>query len=349
MKLSSFGFDLPEKLIAKYPAPSREEARLMVVERATGKISHHKFSDFPNFFNADDVLVLNNTKVAPIYFQGYKEKTGASISILLLRELDKENHLWDTLIDPARKIRVGNKLYFGDHELFAEVLDNTTSRGRTVRFVFDGSSKELHELFNQLGEPPVEPILKRPCEPIDRERYQTVFAEETGSVITPVAGLHFTKYILKLLELKDVKMSPITLHISYSSLGIVDAEDLEKYKLGSDAFSIPEETAQAVNKALENKKKVCAVDISSLQAIESSTSSIERLKSKEGFTNKFIRPPSIPRIANALLTNFYLPKSIPFVNSVGFGGYDLMTKKVYPTAIAEGYRFFVYGDALLIL
>lgn len=349
MKLSSFGFTLPEELIAKYPAPFREDARLMVVERATGKISHHMFSDITKFFNEEDVLVLNNTKVAPVYFNGHKEKTGAIISMLLLRELDTEYHLWDTIIDPARKIRVGNKLYFGNHDLIAEVVDNTTSRGRTIRFSFGGGRAALHALLDQLGQPPIRPILDRDAEPVDQERYQTVYATEKGSVVAPIGGLHFTEYLLKSLELKNVHMPTITLHISYNSLGPLDAEDLEKYKLGSEAYDIPVSTAQVINEALEKKKRVCAVDVSTMQALETSISSVKTLKPKRGWTNKFIRPPYTPKIANALLTNFYLPKSIPFVNTVGFGGYELIKKKVYPIAIEEGYRFFIYGDALLII
>ena len=268
MKLSSFGFTIPPKLIAKYPSPFREDARLMVVNRATGKISHHMFNDITNFFGEGDVMVMNNTKVAPVYFKGYKEKTGAMISMLLLRELDKEYYLWDTIIDPARKIRVGNKLYFGDHDLVAEVVDNTTSRGRTVRFAFEGSRDALHKILDSLGEPPIFPILEREAEDVDRERYQTIYGEEKGSVVAPVAGMHFTELIKKKLELKGVLTPKVTLHISYNSLGPLDAEDLEKYKLGSDAFNVPEETATQVNHALANNKKVCAVDISTLQALE---------------------------------------------------------------------------------
>lgn len=349
MKLSSFGFELPENLIARYPIPFREDARLMVVERATGKISHHKFSDIVNFFTTEDVLVLNDTKVAPVYFNGHKEKTGADINMLLLRELDTENYLWDTIIDPARKIRVGNKLCFGDHELVAEVVDNTTSRGRTVRFAFDGDCDALHNLLDKLGQPPIKPILHREAEPIDKERYQTVYAKKKGSVVAPIGGIHFTDYLLKSLELKDVRMPTITLHISYRSLGSLDAEDLEKYKLGSDAYEIPEETATIVNNALVKNKRVCAVGVSTLQALETAISSTTQLKSKRGWTNKFIRPPHTTQIANALLTTFYLPKSIPFINTAGFGGYKLIKEKVYPIAIEKGYRFFVYGDALLIL
>lgn len=349
MKLSSFGFELPKELIAKYPAPYREDARLMVVKRATGEISHHTFSSITKFFKPDDVLVLNDTKVSPVYFQGNKEKTGDAINMLLLRELDPSSFLWDTIIDPARKIRVGNELFFGNHDLVAEVVDNTTSRGRTVRFSFEGSNEELHTLLDQLGEPPIEPVLDRPAEPIDKERYQTVFAKNKGSVIAPLAGLHFTEYILKSLQLKNVHTPTVTLHISYNSLGQLDAEDLEKYKLGSDAFDIPPTTAAVVNKALDNGKKVCAVDVSTLQALESSISSIQRLKPKSGWSNTFIRPPYKLNIANALLTNFYPPKSIPFVNSAGFAGYKLLKEKVYPAAIAEGYQFGIYGSALLIL
>ena len=349
MKLSSFGFNLPNELIAKYPTPYREDARLMVVDRKTGKISHHKFSDIINFFTKDDVLVLNNTKVSSVYFKGYKEKTGAAITMLLLRELDKEERLWDTIIDPARKIRVGNKLYFGNHDVCAEVRDNTTSRGRTISLIFDGDDQALDKTLEQLGNPPIEYILNRPAEPIDKARYDTVYSSKKGSVISPIAGLHFSKIILKKLQVHDIHTPEITLHISYSNLAPLDAEDLAKYRLGDNAYEIPQTTADIINKALDKNKRICAVDLSTLQALETPISSINRLKYKKGWTNKFIRPPYTTKVANALLTNFYLPKSIPFVNTVAFGGYDLIKKKVYPTAIKEGYRFFVYGDALLIL
>lgn len=349
MKLSSFGFELPQELIANYPLPYREDARLMVVRRATGKISHHIFSDITTFFEKDDVVVLNNTKVSSIYFKGNKEKTGAAINMLLLRELNKEHFRWDTIIDPARKIRVGNKLYFGNHDLVVEVVDNTTSRGRTVRFAFEGSREELLKLLDQLGEPPIKPILQRKAQAIDKKRYQTVYASEPGSVVAPVGGFHFTEYILKSLQLKNVHTPKLTLHLGYNSLGPLDAEDLEKYKYDSDPYNIPPATADIVNQALDNKKKVCAVDVSTLQALETSISSTQRLNPRSGWSNTFIRPPYKTHIANALLTNFYLPKSIPFVNTAGFGGYKLIKEKVYPTAIAEKYRFFVYGDALLII
>ncbi|MEM7361985.1 MAG: S-adenosylmethionine:tRNA ribosyltransferase-isomerase, partial [Bacteroidota bacterium] len=315
MKLSSFGFELPKELIANYPIPYREDAKLMVVRRTTGQISHHIFNEITTFFSAGDVVVLNDTKVAPIYFKGNKEKTGASINMLLLRELSEEQFRWDTIIDPARKIRVGNKLYFGNHDLFVEVVDNTTSRGRTVRFAFEGSRDELLNLLDQLGNPPIKPILGRKAEPIDRERYQTVYASKPGSVVAPIGGFHFTEYILKSLELQNVHTPKLTLHLGCNSLGPLDAEDLEKYKHDSDPYDIPPATAEIVNQALDNKKKVCAVDVSTLQALESSISSTQRLKPKIGWSNTFIRPPYKPQIANALLTNFYSPKSIPFVNT----------------------------------
>lgn len=348
MKLSSFILNLPENLVAKYPPKYRENARLMVVHRSTGKIEHLVFSDIINFFKEGDALVLNDSKVFAARLYGYKERTEARIEAFLLRELNPKMHLWDTIINPARKIRVGNKLYFifGDYALVAEVIDNTTSRGRTVRFLFEGSSQEFHDNLEILGKTPLP--LKRKAEPLDKERYQTVYAKKTGSTLVPDGGLHFTPYILKLLELKDVKIPAITLHTSINTITPLAIQDLSRYTLNSEYYEITQSATEAINTTLEQKKKVCAVGVSTLKALESSIASEKQVKPIESWTNKFIHPPYKPQIVNALLTNFHLPNTTPFINTFAFGGYDLIMK-VYDVAIKEKYQFFVYGDALLIL
>lgn len=348
MKLSSFKFILPPQLIAKYPTTQREDARLMVVHKNTGKIEHRTFSDIVEYFKEDDALVLNDIKVFPGRLYGYKEKTGAHIEVLLLRELNSETHLWDVMIKPARKIRIGNKLHFGDHSLTAEVIDNTTSRGRTLKFGFEGDADTLHEVLNEIGATPLPTALKRKEEPLDRERYQTVYAKEIKGIVAPDGGLHFTPYILKYLELKDVKTPNMTLHLSFSALDPLDIQDLSRYTLKSVQYAISEQTAQTVNRALTNKKKVCAVGTPTFKALESSIANDGLLRPVQKWTNKFIYPPYTPKIVNALLTNFHLPQTIPFINTVAFGGHDLIMH-AYEVAIKEKYRFFVYGDALLIV
>lgn len=348
MKLSSFKFNLPPKLIASHPTENRDEARLMVINRATGKIEHKLFKDVLGYLAEDDTLVVNDAKVFAGLLYGSKEKTGAQIEVLLLRELNEEQRLWDTLVDPARKIRVGNKLFFGNGELVAEVLDNTTSRGRTLKFLFEGAPEELHSIIEQLGHTPLPKEIKRKTTPEDRVRYQTVYAQQTGAVVAPSAGLHFTPHLLKRLELQGTHIAPITLQIGLGSLRPVDVEDLTKYKVDSEFFSIGEATAQAVNQSLDKKKKVCAVGISTAKAMEASVSVAGRLKSKEEWTNKFIFPPYPFKVCTSLITNFHLPETTPLMTAAGFGGYDLMME-AYQTAIKEKYRFFVYGDAMLIL
>ncbi|WP_027303014.1 tRNA preQ1(34) S-adenosylmethionine ribosyltransferase-isomerase QueA [Rudanella lutea] len=347
MKLSEFRFDLPESLIAKYPA-ERGEARLMVVHRKTKQIEHKMFSDLLSYFDDGDVMVINNTKVFPARLYGNKEKTGAKIEVFLLRELNREMKLWDVLVDPARKIRVGNKLYFGDSDLVAEVIDNTTSRGRTIRFLFDGSHEEFMKAVDELGEMPLPREIKRETEDADRERYQTVFAEHVGAVAAPTAGLHFTKAMMKRMEIKGIHFAPITLHVGLGTFRQVDVEDLTKHKTDSENYAIPSDSAQIVNTALDAGKRVCAIGTTSLKAIESSVSANSRLKPVEGWTDRFIFPPYDFKIANALLTNFHLPESILIMMASAFGGHEFM-KEVYQTAIKEKYRFFSYGDAMLII
>ncbi|GAB3260726.1 tRNA preQ1(34) S-adenosylmethionine ribosyltransferase-isomerase QueA [Larkinella harenae] len=347
MKLSEFRFDLPQSLVALYP-PDRGEARLMVVDRKTKTIEHKQFSDILSYFDDGDVMVINNTKVFPARLYGNKEKTGAKIEVFLLRELNREMRLWDVLVDPARKIRVGNKLYFGDSDLVAEVIDNTTSRGRTIRFLFEGSHEEFMKAIDELGETPLPREIKRKTEDADRDRYQTIFAQHIGAVAAPTAGMHFTKTIMKRMEIKGIHFAPITLHVGLGTFRTVDVEDLTKHKTDSENYSITDPAATIVNEALEKGKRVCAVGTTSLKAIESSVSANGRLKPVDGWTDRFIFPPYDFKIANALLTNFHLPESILIMMTSAFGGYDLI-KQAYEVAIQEKYRFFSYGDAMLIL
>jgi S-adenosylmethionine:tRNA ribosyltransferase-isomerase len=349
MKLSDFKFEVPKKLISLYPTENRDESRLMVVHRATGVIEHKVFKDIINYFEEGDVFVTNNTKVFPARLYGNKEKTGAKIEVFLLRELNRDLRLWDVLVDPARKIRVGNKLYFGDSDLVAEVIDNTTSRGRTIRFLFDGTDEEFFKTIDILGETPIlKDFIEREVEASDRERYQTIYAKHVGAVAAPTAGLHFTQHLLKRLEIKGVAVTPITLHIGLGTFRQVDVEDLTKHKMDSENYDISKETVDLVNTALDNKKRVVSIGTTSLKTIESSVTANGRLKQSTGWTDKFIIPPYEFKIANALVTNFHLPESTLLMTTSAFGGYDLIMK-AYQEGIKEKYRFFSYGDAMLIL
>ncbi|HSI75666.1 tRNA preQ1(34) S-adenosylmethionine ribosyltransferase-isomerase QueA [Lunatibacter salilacus] len=349
MKLSDFKFEVPKKLISLYPTENRDESRLMVVHRSTGLIEHKVFKDIIDYFEEGDVFVTNNTKVFPARLYGNKEKTGAKIEVFLLRELNRDLRLWDVLVDPARKIRVGNKLYFGDSDLVAEVIDNTTSRGRTIRFLFDGTDEEFFKTIDILGETPIlKDFIEREVETSDRERYQTIYAKHVGAVAAPTAGLHFTQHLLKRLEIKGVAVTPITLHIGLGTFRQVDVEDLTKHKMDSENYDISQETVDLVNKALDNKKRVVSVGTTSLKTIESSVTANGRLKESTGWTDKFIIPPYEFKIANALVTNFHLPESTLLMTTAAFGGYDLIMK-AYQEGIKEKYRFFSYGDAMLIL
>ncbi len=348
MKLSAFKFDLSAGSIALYPAENRDESRLMVIHKDTGKIVHKSFKDIINYFNEGDALIINDTKVYPARLFGNKEKTGAKIEVFLLRELNSEMRLWDVLVDPARKIRVGNKLYFGEGDLVAEVIDNTTSRGRTIRFLYDGSNEEFRSLVDSLGETPLPKYIKRETEPEDRERFQTIFADKIGAVAAPTAGMHFTKQLVKRMEILGADMTPITLHIGLGSFRPVDVEDLTKHKMDSENYFVESDTVEIVNKALDNKKRVCAIGTTSMRALESSVSANGRLKEREGWTDKFIFPPYEFKICNALVTNFHMPESTLLMMACAFGGYDLVME-AYQTAMKEKYRFFSYGDAMLII
>lgn len=348
MKLSYFRYSLPPELIALYPFKNRDESRLMIIHKSTGKIEHKFFKDLVNYFSEGDVLVLNNTKVFPSVLYGSKEKTGAKIEVFLLRELSKKLCLWDTLVEPARKIRVGNKLFFGEGDLIAEVLDNTTSRGRTIKFLFDGTQEEFYNKINKLGTVPLPTNIRRNIEDKDKERYQTVYAEKEGAVAAPSAGMHFTKYLLKKIEVNGVNICYITLHIGLGMLSTVDVEDLTKYRVNSERFEIINKTSFIINKALDLKNKICGVGISSVKALESSISACSRLKSEKNWTNKFIFPPYQFKICNSIITNFHLPGSTLLITTSAFGGYDVIMK-AYEIAIKEKYRFFVYGDAMMII
>ena len=349
MKLSNFHFDLPEELLAEYPAPNRDEARLMVLDREKKTIEHKMFKDLIDYFNEDDVLVLNNTKVFPARLFGNKEKTGARIEVFLLRELNPETRLWDVLVDPARKIRIGNKLYFGEDEsLVAEVIDNTTSRGRTLRFLYDGSYEEFRSKLNEIGQTPLPKYIKRDVEPEDEERYQTIYAKKEGAVAAPTAGLHFSKHLMKRLEIKGVHFSEVTLHVGLGTFSSVEVEDLSKHKMDSEEIAIDEHAAQVINNAVANKRRVCAVGTTAMRALESSVSSNHTLNAYEGWTNKFIFPPYEFSIANAMVTNLHTPKSTLLMMVSAFAGHEFI-KEAYQEAIKEKYRFYTYGDAMLII
>ena len=349
MKLSKFKFDLPEELIALHPTKNRDESRLMVVNRSTGKIEHKEFKDVLNYFDDGDVMVFNDTKVFPARLRGNKEKTGAEIEVFLLRELNQDQRLWDVLVDPARKIRIGNKLYFGEDDmLVAEVIDNTTSRGRTLRFLYDGPYEEFKKTLYNLGETPLPKVINRAVEPEDKERYQTVFAKHEGAIAAPTAGMHFSKQLLKRLEIKGVGFSYITLHVGLGNFRSVDVEDLTKHKMDSEPIEITEGATTKVNFAKEGKHKVCAVGTTTMRTLESSVSTQGMLKPFSGWTNKFLFPPYEFSVADVMISNFHLPLSTLVMMVSAFGGYDLIMK-AYQEAIKEKYRFGTYGDAMLII
>jgi S-adenosylmethionine:tRNA ribosyltransferase-isomerase len=350
MKLSEFRFDLPHSLIAINPLEDRDGGRMMVVNRKEKTIEHKMFKDIVEYFGEGDTMVVNDTKVFPARLYGQKEKTGAKIEVFLLRELNREMRLWDVLVDPARKIRVGNKLYFGDSDLVAEVIDNTTSRGRTVRFLFDGNHEDMMKAVHELGETPIPiDVLKRKVTDEDRERFQTIFAVKEGAVAAPTAGMHFTKNIVRKMEIRGATFCPITLHIGVGTFRQVDVEDLTKHKTDSENYMIPQSTCDIVNASLDAGKRVCSIGTTALKTLESSVSAGGRVKPVEyGWTDKFIFPQYDFKISNALLTNLHLPESILLMMTSAFGGYDLI-KQAYEIAIKEKYRFYTYGDSMLII
>jgi len=349
MKLSQFDFELPEKLLAQYPLDQRDESKLMVIHRDTGEVEHRNFKDVLEYFDEGDVFAMNNTKVFPARLYGFKEKTGARIEVFLLRELNKTARLWDVLVDPARKIRVGNKLYFGeDGYLVAEVVDNTTSRGRTIRFLFDGDDTEFMDMIKALGQTPLPKYIDREPESNDIERYQTLYAKVEGAVAAPTAGLHFSREILKRMELKGIERAELTLHVGIGTFDKIEVEDLSKHKMDAEYINVNQDAADIVNKAKANGKRVCAIGTTSLRAMETAVSATGTLKAMEGWTNLFIHPPYPFQIANSLITNFHIPKSSLIIMVAAFLGYE-RTMEIYQEGIDKGYRFYSYGDSMLIL
>lgn len=345
MKLSDFRYPLPRNLIAKYPATPRDSARLMVINRADGSLTGMKFADISQFFKKGDCLIVNETKVFPARLMGRKEKTNAKIEVFLLRELNKEENIWDVIVDPARKVRIGNKIFFDDGKLWCEVIDNTTSRGRTVRFNVPG---DFFKIIERIGRMPLPYYIKRESTEKDKETYQTVFAERVGAVAAPTAGLHFTKKLIATLKRKGVKIVPVILHIGLGSFRPVEVEDLTKHKMDSEYFEIPPETADIVNKTIDSRGMVYVCGTSACRAVESSVTTDGHLKENHGWTDKFIFPPYDFKIADRLITNFHMPESTLLMLVSAFAGRDLMMK-AYKRAIKDGYRFFSYGDATLIL
>ncbi|QZT36210.1 tRNA preQ1(34) S-adenosylmethionine ribosyltransferase-isomerase QueA [Halosquirtibacter xylanolyticus] len=349
MKLSKFKYNLPPELVATHPSYNRDESRLLVLDRESGKIEHKVFKDVLDYFDNKDVMVFNNTKVFPARLYGNKEKTGAQIEVFLLRELNREQRLWDVLVDPARKIRIGNKLYFGDDDaMVAEVIDNTTSRGRTLRFLYDGPYDEFKEALYNLGETPLPKIIGRPVEDDDAERYQTIYAKNEGAVAAPTAGLHFSRELMKRLEIKGIDFAEVTLHVGLGNFRTVDVEDLTKHKMDSEQIWIEDKAVDVVNNAKKNKQRICAVGTTVMRTLESSVSTTGHLKPYEGWTNKFIFPPYEFQVANSMISNLHTPLSTLLMMVSAFGGYDAVME-AYNVAIKEEYRFGTYGDAMLII
>lgn len=349
MKLSQFKFKLPEELIAQYPSENRDECRMMVINAKDGTITHHVFKEILNYFDEGDVMVFNNTRVFPARLYGNKERTGACIEVFLLRELNVENKFWDVLVEPARKIRIGNKLYFGkDLSMVAEVIDNTTSRGRTLRFLYDGTHEEFKEALYALGETPLPEYIKRKAEPEDAERYQCIFAEKEGAVMAPAAGMHFSRELMKRLEIKGVEQGFLTLHSGRGNFKDIDVEDLTKHRMDSEDMTVDEELVELVNNAKDRNSKVCAVGTSVLRALATAVCMKGHLMTYKGWTNKFIFPPYDFSVCNALVSNFHMPLSTMLMMEAAFGGYDLIMN-AYDVAVKEKYAFGAYGDAMLII
>ncbi|MDP4620589.1 MAG: tRNA preQ1(34) S-adenosylmethionine ribosyltransferase-isomerase QueA [Sediminibacterium sp.] len=349
MKLSQFRYDLPLNLIAQHPTKRREDSRLMVVNRQNGHMENRNFSDLLEYYDDKDVFVVNNTKVFPARMYGRKEKTGAKIEVFLLRELNKPNRLWDVIVDPARKIRVGNKLYFGENEeLVAEVIDNTTSRGRTIRFLWEGDDDGFRNMLEFLGETPLPKYIKRKPDEEDKERYQTVYAKHEGAVAAPTAGLHFSKELIKRSEILGIRFAEVTLHTGLSTFRPIEVEDLSKHKMDAEYFKIDDDTCHIINTAKQNGRRVCSIGTTAMRAMESRVTAQRLLKPAEGWTNHFIHPPYNFNIADSLVTNFHLPKTSLLIMSCAFAGYEL-AMEAYKKAIKDKYRFFSYGDALLFI
>lgn len=349
MKTSDFNFHLPAELLAEHPSTHRDDARLMVLNRRNQTIEHKLFKDVIDYFDENDLFIFNNTKVFPARLYGNKEKTGAKIEVFLLRELDKENRIWDVLVDPARKIRIGNKLFFTEDEsLVAEVIDNTTSRGRTLRFLYEGSHEEFRAKLTELGETPLPKYIKRAVEPEDAERYQTIYAKYEGAVAAPTAGLHFSKHLMKRMEIKGINFAEVTLHVGLGTFNPIEVEDLSKHKMESEEAMIDEENAAIINKVVDENRKICAVGTTTMRTLESSVSSNRKVSPYHGWTNKFIYPPYDFGVATSMITNFHTPKSTLIMMIAAFAGKDFVME-AYEEAIREKYKFYSYGDAMLII
>lgn len=349
MKLSQFKFKLPEELIAHHPADNRDESRLLILNRKTGEIKHDVFKSILNYYDDKDVFIFNNTRVFPARLYGNKEKTGAKIEVFLLRELNSDLRLWDVLVDPARKIRIGNKLYFGeDDSMVAEVIDNTTSRGRTLRFLYDGPHEEFKKALYDLGETPLPRYIERDVIEDDASRYQTIFAKHEGAVVAPAAGLHFSRELLKRMEIKGIEIGYVTVHSGLGNYRDIDVEDLTKHKMDSEQMIVDDAIVAMVNEAKDTQRQVCAVGTSVMRAIETAVSTDGHLKPFDGWTNKFIFPSYDFTVATSMVTNLHMPLSTLLMMTSAFGGYELMMD-TYDVAIREKYRFGAYGDAMLIL
>lgn len=349
MKTSDFNFHLPAELLAEHPAEHRDEARLMVLNRKSQTIEHKLFKDVLDYFEENDLFIFNNTKVFPARLYGNKEKTGAKIEVFLLRELDRETRVWDVLVDPARKIRIGNKLFFTEDEsLVAEVIDNTTSRGRTLRFLYDGSYEDFRAKLKELGETPLPKYIKRAVEPEDAERYQTIYAKHEGAVAAPTAGLHFSKHLMKRMEIKGINFAEVTLHVGLGTFNPIEVEDLSKHKMESEEAIIDQVNADIINKAVDENRRICAVGTTTMRTLETSVSSNRKVSTYRGWTNKFIYPPHEFGVANAMITNFHTPKSTLIMMIAAFAGKDFVMQ-AYEEAIREKYKFYSYGDAMLII
>ncbi|RLD37872.1 MAG: tRNA preQ1(34) S-adenosylmethionine ribosyltransferase-isomerase QueA [Bacteroidetes bacterium] len=349
MKLSQFRFHLPPELIANHPHDNRDESKMIVLNRKERTIEHKTFLDILEYFSDGDVFTINNTKVFPARLHGTKEKTGAEIEVFLLRELNRETRLWDVLVDPARKIRIGNKLYFGEDEaLVAEVIDNTTSRGRTLRFLFDGPYEDFKKTISSLGETPLPKIHQRQVMPEDEERYQTIYAKHEGAVAAPTAGLHFSRELMKRLELLGVSFAEVTLHAGLGNFRTIEVEDLTKHKMDSEEVIIDAQNSLLVNTAKAGKHKVVAVGTTSMKALETTVSITGKVKPFDGWTNKFIFPPYEFHVADAMITNLHLPQSPMMMMVAAYAGYDFLME-AYKEAVDKKYNFFTYGDAMLII
>lgn len=349
MKLSQFKFRLPDELIAQYPSKNRDECRLMVLHVKTGEIEHRSFKDIIDYFNDGDVMVFNDTKVFPARLYGNKEKTGARIEVFLLRELNSDNKFWDVLVEPARKIRIGNKLYFGEGDsMVAEVIDNTTNRGRTLRFLYDGPHDEFKEALYALGNTPLPDYITRAAEPNDEERYQCIFAEKEGAVVAPAAGLHFSRELLKRLEIKGVERAFLTLHCGRGNFREIDVEDLSKHRMDSEDMEITGELVDIVNNAKDRGAHICAVGSDVMRGIASSVCMNGHIMPYKGWTNKFVFPPYDFTVCTHMVSNFHLPYSTMLMMVCAFGGYDFVMR-AYKEAIDKKYKFGAYGDAMLLI